>query len=45
MIGLYLVEWSFIKFILTAGIGEKLGSSLKPTVADGVLENQARDLE
>jgi hypothetical protein len=33
------------KFIRTAGIGEKLGLSFKPTVADSVLENQTRELE
>jgi len=33
------------KFICTPGIGEKLGSSFKPTVADSVLQNQTREIE
>jgi hypothetical protein len=33
------------KKIPTAGIGEKLDSSFKLTVADSVLENQAREIE
>jgi hypothetical protein len=33
------------KFICTAGISEKLGSSFKPTVANSLLENQTREIE
>lgn len=30
------------EFFRTAGLGEKLGSSFKPTVTDSVMENQTR---